>query len=125
MSSKRVQQGKIITYSNTGAAIAVNDPVVIGNLVGVALVAIIATTGVGEVAIAEVYNLPKLDAAVIAQGETVNFDISAGSDGEVDDNAGIPAVGDIQSFGIAYEGKGATTSEDIAVLLTPGTGVVT
>lgn len=125
MSSKRVQRGEIITFTNTGAAIAVDTPVVIGNMVGVALVAIAATTGVGEVAIAEVYNLPKLDAAVIAIGETVNFDVSAGADGEVDDNAGIPAVGDIVSFGVAYEAKGATTSEDIAVLLTPGSGVVT
>ena len=125
MSSKRVQRGQIITFSNTGAAIAVNDPVVIGNLVGVALVAIAATTGVGEVAIAEVYNLPKVDAAVIAQGETVFFDITAGANGEVDDNSAIAAVGDIQNFGIAYETKGVTTSEDIAVLLTPGTGVVT
>lgn len=125
MSSKRVQRGEVITFANTGAAIAVDDPVVIGNLVGVALVDIPVTTGIGEVAIAEVYNLPKVDAAVIAQGETVFFDISAGANGEVDDNSAIAAAGDIQNFGVAFEGKGATTSEDIAVLLTPGSGIVT
>lgn len=122
MSSKRVQRGEIITFANTGAAIAVDDPVVIGNLVGVALVDIPATTGIGEVAIAEVYNLPKVDAAVIAQGERVIFDVSAG---EVDDENAIPAAGDVSNFGVAFEAKGATTGEDIAVLLTPGSGVVT
>ena len=38
MSNKRVQRGEIISFTTAGA-VAVNDPIVIGNLVGVALVA--------------------------------------------------------------------------------------
>lgn len=124
MSSKEVQKGEVITHTNGGGAIAVDDPVVINNLVGVALVAI-ANGETGEVAVERVYNLPKVDAAVIAAGETVFFDITAGANGEVDDNSAIPAVGDIQNFGVAWESKGATTGEDIAVKLVSGAGVVT
>ena len=119
MSSKRVQRGQIISYT-AGGAIAVDAVVVIGNLVGVALTAAAASGDVIEVAIAEVYNLPKLDAAVIAKGERVAWDVSAGA---VDDSSITPAAGDVTTFGVAWEAKGATTSEDIAVLLTPGTGV--
>jgi hypothetical protein len=78
------------------------------------------------VAISEVYNLAKVDAAVIAQGESVIFDVSAAAGaGEVDDENATPAAGDIVGFGVAWEAKGATTGEDIAVLLAPGSGVVT
>jgi predicted RecA/RadA family phage recombinase len=119
MAKNRVQNGRRITYT-AGADISSGDVVVVGNLVCVAMVDI-ANGDEGELAVSEVYNLPKLDAAVIGQGETVAFDVSAG---EVDDNAITPAAGDITNFGIAWEGKGATTGETIAVLLTPGTGVV-
>lgn len=121
MSSKRVQRGQIISFTTAGA-VAVDSVVVIGNLVGIALTAATASGEVIEVAIAEVYNLPKLDAAVIAQGERVAWDVSAGA---VDDSSITPVAGDITTFGVAWEAKGATTGEDIAVLLTPGTGVVT
>ncbi len=123
MSSKRVQRGQIITIT-AGAAISVDDVVVVGNMVGVALTDI-ANGDTGEIAIAEVYNLPKVDAAVIAQGERVTLDISAGANGEVEDAAFVAAAGDITTFGVAFEAKGVTVGEDIAVLLTAGTGVVT
>ena len=123
MSTKRVQDGKVIQFTNGGAAISSDDPVVIEKLVGVALVDI-ANGETGSVAIRQVYNLPKVDAAVIAQGEAVHFDVSAGANGEVDDESATPATGDLLGWGVAYEAKGATTAEDIAVLLTPNSQTV-
>ena len=123
MTTKRVQNGRRIDVL-LGGTVSSDDPIVVGNMVGVC-----TTDGVSgdviAVAISEVYNLPKVDAAVIAQGEVVHFDISAGANGEVDDENATPASGDVETFGVAWEAKGATTSEDIAVMLTPGTGVVT
>ena len=123
MSKKRVQKGDIIDYTNAGAAIASGDPVVIGAMVGVAQVDI-ASGAVGAVAISKVQNLPKLDAAVITAGMLVGFDISAGANGEVDDDAMVTAAGDITEFGVAFEDKAVTVGEDVAVLLTPGTGTI-
>jgi len=123
MATNRVQNGRRIDVT-LGGTVSSGDPIVVGNMVGVC-----TTDGVSgdviAVAISEVYNLPKLDAAVIAQGEAVAFDVSAGANGEVDDENITPGSGDIETFGVAWEAKGATTSEEIAVLLTPGTGVVT
>jgi len=123
MSNTRVQNGRRITVT-AGGAIVSGQPVVVGDIVGVAMTD--AANGEDfEVAVSEVHNLPKLDAAVIAQGEKVALDISAGGGlGEVDDQSITPAAGDVTNFGIAWEGKGATTGESIAVLLTPGTGVL-
>ena len=123
MSTKRVQDGMVIQFTNGGALISSDDPVVIGTLVGVALVDI-ANGETGSVAITQVYNLPKVDAAVIAQGEAVHFDVSAGANGEVDDDAATPAAGDLIGWGTAFETKGATTGEDIAILLTPNSQTV-
>lgn len=122
MATNRVQRGDIITVPAAAAQVS-GQPVVVGALVGVAMNSV--AIGVdNEIAITEVYNLPKLDAAVITVGMKVAFDITAGADGEVDDDAITPAAGDITNFGIAMEGKGATTSETIAVRLSPGSGVI-
>jgi predicted RecA/RadA family phage recombinase len=123
MSNTRVQNGRRITVT-AGGAIVSGQPVVIGDIVGVAMTD--AANGEDfEVAVSEVHNLPKLDAAVIAQGEKVALDISAGGGlGEVDDQSITPAAGDVTNFGIAWESKGATTGESIAVLLTPGAGTL-
>lgn len=122
MATNRVQNGRRIDVT-LGGTVSSGDPIVVGNMVGVCLVDGVAADVIA-VAISEVYNLPKVDAAVIIQGEVVIFDISAGANGEVDDENATPATGDIVDFGVAWEGKGATTSEDIAVMLTPGTGTV-
>ncbi len=120
--NNRVQRGDIITVPAAAAQVA-GQPVVVGNLVGVASNTV-AITELNEIAIEEVYALPKVDAAVIAIGERVGFDISAGADGEVEDAAFTGAAGDILTFGVATEAKGATTGETIAVKLTPGVGTV-
>ena len=123
MSNTRVQNGRRITVV-AGGAIVSGQPVVLGDIVGIAMTD--AANGDSyEVAVSEVHNLPKLDAAVIAQGELVALDISAGGGlGQVDDQSITPAAGDVTNFGVAWETKGATTGENIAVLLTPGTGTL-
>ena len=122
MARNRVQRGDIITVT-AGADQVSGQPVVVGNLVGVALNTVLNTFD-NEIAIEEVYELPKLDAAVITVGMRVTLDISAGANGEVDDDAITPASGDINDFGVATEAKSATTSETIRVKLTPGVGTV-
>jgi len=69
-----------------------------------------------------VFNLPKVDAAVIAQGEAVIYDITAS---EFDDAAATPASGDVSQCCVAWESKGATTGENIAVKINVGGGTVT
>ncbi len=115
MARNREQNGKRIT-TDPAATISSGDPFVIGTLLAVALVDGVTGTEM-EFAIDEVYRLPKLDAAVIAQGDPVDFDSSAGSAGEIDDSAMTPASGDLSDCGIAWEGKGATTGETILVKL--------
>lgn len=115
MATNRVQDGKILQFTNGGSAISSGDVVVIEKLVGVALVDI-ANGDTGSVAIEQVYDLPKVDAAVIAQGEAVHFDVSAG---EVDDESATPASGDLIGWGIAAEAKGVTVTENIAIILLP------
>lgn len=102
MTSKYSQQGKTMNVTLAGT-VAVDDVDVIGTgLIGVAI-----TGGVsGDViayAIDGVYYLPKVSAAVIAQGEQVLWDVSAGA---VDDDAATPAAGDFLC-GYAFEAAGS------------------
>lgn len=120
MATNYVNEGTVLTFANTGAAISSGDVVVVGEILGVALEDIAATSGTGAVQIEGVFDVPKLDAAVIAQGEGVIWDSSEGS---FDDNAATPATGDVSGSAIAMEGLGATTGALIKVKLnvTPGT----
>lgn len=114
-----VQEGVLIDHVAT-AALSSGDPVAIGNMVGVAA----GDAAIGDtvpVRLAGVFDLPKLDAAVIGLYEQVSFDVSAG---EIDDASITPASGDITLCGIALEAKGATTSETIRVRLAEGGGVL-
>jgi len=120
MANNHVYSGKRLTYTNGGSAIASGAVVVVGALVCVALGAI-ASGAVGELAVEGVWNLPKLDAAVIAQGEEVVYDVSSSS---FDDNAMTPAAGDVSNACIAWEGKGATSGETIQVKINVGVGTV-
>ncbi len=120
MATNRVQNGRRIDVTLSGTVLT-GAVIIVGNMVGIALVSGVSGDVI-SVAIGEVYNLPKKDGAVIAQGERVGWDVSTG---DVDDAAATPAAGDVSAFGVAWEGKGATTGENIAVLLTPGVGTVT
>lgn len=120
MSTNRVQNGRRLQHTLTAIALS-GSVVVVGTLVCVAT----EDGAIGDsiaLAVGEVYDLPKVDGAVIVAGERVIYDVSAA---EVDDENATPAAGDVSNFGVAWEGKGATTGENIAVLLTPGTGTVT
>jgi predicted RecA/RadA family phage recombinase len=122
MAKNYVKDGTVLTYDNTGAAISSGDVVVVGNLLGVAIPDIAATSGSGTVQIVGVFDLPKVDAAVIAQGEMVIWDSSAGA---FDDNAATPASGDVSNAAIAMESLGATTGANIQVKLNVSPGTVT
>lgn len=121
MATNYVNEGDVITYSNSGSAISAGAVVIVGEQIGVALVDIAATSGTGSVALGGVFDLPKVDAAVITQGQSVIWDSSAG---KFDDNAAIPAAGDVSKCAVAMESKGATTSETIKVKINVGVGTV-
>lgn len=113
--------GHVITWTNgTGSAVSSGDVVVVGQQIGVALVDI-ANGDSGSVQLDGVFDLPKVDAAVIAQGESVIWDASAGA---FDDNAATPATGDVSGCAVAMEAKGATTGATIKVKLNVGIGTV-
>jgi predicted RecA/RadA family phage recombinase len=118
MSTNYNGPGNTMDYDNAGAAIASGDVVVVGNIIGVAHDAIPATTGTGVLHVTGEFSLPKVSAAVIAQGETVIFDVSVG---EVDDNAATPATGDINPCGYATEAAGnGVTSVLVQINAIPG-----
>lgn len=78
MAKTHVQEGKIMTWTNgTGSAVAAGDVVVVGLLVGVAL-GDIANGATGEVAIEEVWLLPKDATVAIAQGAASYWDVADG-----------------------------------------------
>lgn len=113
MTIKAKAAGIRLPYTNaTGSDIAAGDPVVVGNLVGIALTDI-ADTESGELGIGEVYTVPKVSGAVIAKGEFVRFDISAGA---FDDKSMTQNDGDILDGSIAWE-SGADGETEIDVFL--------
>ena len=115
-----VQPGKVITWTNgTGSAVASGDVVVVGNIIGVAAVDI-ADGASGSVAIEGVYTVPKVSGAVIAQGESLTWDASAGA---FDDNAATPGTGDVTGPpAVAAEAAGnGVTSFDVKLTGVPGT----
>ena len=126
MSNKYVTEGKVIPWTNTtGAAVAVDQVVKVGSSIGVALGAI-AIGAVGSVALEGVFSgVPKVSAAVFAQGEKLVFDVSAnGGLGAFDDSAAVPAPGDVTGGAIAWV-AGADTETTCTIKLTPGNATVT
>jgi len=123
---KNLVQGPYSTVQYTEpnvAAISAGDVVVLGGTdakkvrVGVA-VTDIAQAGTGPVAISGCFRLPKVSAAVIKQGDSVNWD---SSEGKVDDNAHTTGAGDVAQFGMAAE-AGANLQTEINVWIDePGT----
>lgn len=114
-----VSEGKTLQHT-AGADITAGSVVVIAGLLAVAAVDI-ANGATGTVNLEGVYDLPKVDAAVIGVGETLTYDISAG---KFDDNAAVAAAGDITgACAVAMEAKGVTVDGTIRVKLTgvPGT----
>lgn len=120
MATNYVNDGNVVTYANTGDAISSGGVVVIGEIIGVALEDIAATTGTGSVAIDGVFTCPAVSAAVIAQGEEVIWDATAEA---FEDNAHSPGTGDITGccVAMAASGNGVTT---VRVKLNVGIGTV-
>ena len=113
MANNYVTEGESLQWTNGGGStVAAGTVVAIGNILGVTQ-ADIAAGATGTVAIEGVFTVPKISGAVIAQGESLVWDVSANSGaGAFDDNAATPATGDISGPpAVAYEaaGAGATT----------------
>lgn len=120
MSTKQVNTGSVLRWTNgTGSAVTAGTVVVVGTILGIALVNI-ANTAAGAVAITGRHTVPKVSAAVIAQGEDLTWDVSAGA---FDDNAATPATGDVTGPpAVAAEAAGdAITSIDVILTGVPGT----
>lgn len=122
MATNYQQPGEVIDWTNaTGTAVDSGAVVRVGNILGVALVDI-ANGASGSVQIQGVFRVPKVSAAVIAQGESLTWDASARA---FDDNAATPATGDVTGApAVAFEAAGATVTE-IAVRFTGTPGTVT
>ena len=102
MANNYKQPGETLTWTNTtGTAVASGDVIVLGAAsdatLGVAMVDI-PNGEIGEVCINGVFEVPKVAAAVFALGESLVWDASAGA---FDDNAAIPAAGDVSGSVIA------------------------
>jgi predicted RecA/RadA family phage recombinase len=119
MSTNYQQPGEVIDYTNAGSAITAGQVVRIGKILGVALVNI-ANGATGSVQISGVFTVPKVSAAVIAQGENLTWDASAAA---FDDNAATPATGDVTGPpAVAWEAAGnGVTSMAVKFTGVPGT----
>ena len=121
MANNYQQKGDRIVWTNaTGSAVASGQLVKIGNILGVALVDI-ANGASGDVAIEGVFSgVPKVSAAVFAQGEKLIWDVSAA---KCDDSAATPATGDVTGGAIAFV-AGADAETTCTIKLTPGNTAV-
>lgn len=120
MANNAVQDGDVIDWTNgTGSAVSSGDVVKVGQILGVALTDI-ASAATGSVAIRGVFTVPKVTGAVIAQGESLVWDVSAG---KFDDNAATPATGDVSGApAVAFEAAGNGVTElDVMFTGIPGT----
>lgn len=120
MANNYVEPGMTMTWTNgTGSAVVSGQVVKAGNILGVALVDI-ASTASGSIAISGVYKVPKVSGAVIAQGESLTWDVSAAA---FDDNAAVPATGDVTGPpAVAFEASGnGVTSMRVKFTGVPGT----
>lgn len=122
MATNYIQPGTVIDYTNaTGSTITSGSVVKINKILGVAI-ADIANGATGPVQIEGVFDCPKLSGAVIAAGESLTWDVSAGN---FDDQLATPATGDVTgAAAVAFEaaGNGVTT---LAVKFTGTPGTVT
>ena len=107
--------------NGTGSAVVSGQVVVFGQTLAIAKGAI-ANGAVGEVAVECSATVPKVSAAVIAQGEALTWDVSAG---KFDDNAATPATGDVTGPPARANVAGAATTTTLDVEFTGVPGTVT
>lgn len=120
MTTAYQRNGERLTIT-AGSAIAANSIVRVGNVVGVAL-GNLATGESGEIGLSGVYRVPKVTAAVIAQGGGIVFKAATAN---VADSTAATIAGDVAVGPWAYAaeaaGNGATT---VLINLTRAPGVV-
>lgn len=119
MATNFVEEGNTITWTNaTGSPVASGDVVAVGNMLAVALVDI-ADTESGALGFG-VFTVPKVTAAVVAQGESLTWDVSVS---KFDDNAATPATGDITGPPAVAWAAGTGSDTTLVVRFTgiPGT----
>jgi predicted RecA/RadA family phage recombinase len=122
MAANFQQPGRVIMHT-AGATITSGQVVKMGNILGVAL-ANIANGATGPVAVEGVFTVPKVSGAVIAQGESLVWDVSANANaGAFDDNLATPATGDVSGPpAVAFEAAGnGVTSFAVRFTGVPGT----
>lgn len=119
MSGNFIQRGDVIdrTLASTVAPGAV---VPMRTSIGIALKGGVSGEVI-SVAIEGVFEVPKVPAAVFAQGEKLLWDTSAG---QFDDDAATPAAGDIMGAVVAVR-AGANGETTALVKLTPGNATLT
>lgn len=109
MATNFKQYGDVMPVTLSGTVTA-NSVVVVGETLGVALEGGSSGDTI-QVALEGVFTCPKVSGAVIAAGESLVWDVSAGA---FDDNLATPAKGDVSGpTAIAFKaaGNGATTLE--------------
>jgi predicted RecA/RadA family phage recombinase len=103
MATNFIQDGCVIDFVNaTGSTILSGAVVVIGTIIGIAIGDILDTE-TGAVRIDGVFELPKVSAAVLSVGESVQYDLSAL---EIADDGATPASGDLVGCGVVVEAAG-------------------
>jgi predicted RecA/RadA family phage recombinase len=120
MATNYIAEGSVIDVV-AGATTTAGSVVKVNKILGVAI-ADIANGATGPVQIVGVFSCPKLSGAVIAAGESLTWDVSAGN---FDDQAATPATGDVTgAAAVAVEaaGNGVTT---VKVRFTGVPGTVT
>jgi predicted RecA/RadA family phage recombinase len=116
-----VHEGDLFTWTNgTGSDVSSGDIVAVDGVLYVATVDI-ADTATGVIRTNYAVKAPKVSAAVIAAGETVIWDTSAGA---FDDNAATPATGDISGAAARAVAAGTAAETTIDVKLTGVQGTV-
>ena len=78
MTTRFIQPGKVLDFTNGGTAIASGAAVLVGTRVGVAL-GNIAANATGSVQICGVFTMPKVSADVITQGALVYLVSASGA----------------------------------------------
>lgn len=132
MATNFQEEGHVLNYQNTGSAITSNSVVVIGNLLGVALVDIAAATGdvdspnnqsSGAVALKGVFaSMPKTTGSAWVAGRKLLWDVSAG---KFDVGTATPATGDLLGGAVVWEAAASGDTTGVVMLTPNGSTVVT
>jgi len=123
MATNLVQSDGVKLWTNGGSAVVSGGVVVMGNMIGIALVDIAGSaTGSVDFTPGRVFSgIPKVTAAVFTAGEKLIWDVSAG---KFDDSAASPASGDVTGAVTAWV-AGANGETTCSIMLTPGNSTLT